>query len=167
MIMPALRIAGVLVFFLGFEVFGLVLVLGDPEGHLVLSTYLYKLTNKLGTPSYHLMAAVAVCLVAVTMPLVMLQRWLLQVGQQVRRRSRARARARSRCRWANGSGWPFACIAAWLVVHGRGADLRHRAALVRQQLGRGREAGRRADARSTSATSATSRRWCAASSTRC
>ena len=67
-----------LVFFLGFEVFGLVLVLGDPEGHLVLATYLYKLTNKLGTPSYHLMAAVAVCLVAVTLPLVMLQRWLLK-----------------------------------------------------------------------------------------
>jgi iron(III) transport system permease protein len=78
MIMPALAYAGVLVFFLGFEVFGLVLVLGDPEGHLVLATYLYKLTNKLGTPSYHLMAAVAVCLVAVTMPLVMLQRWLLK-----------------------------------------------------------------------------------------
>jgi iron(III) transport system permease protein len=78
MIMPALAYAGVLVFFLGFEVFGLVLVLGDPEGHLVLATYLYKLTNKLGTPSYHLMAAVAVCLVAVTMPLVMLQRFLLK-----------------------------------------------------------------------------------------
>jgi iron(III) transport system permease protein len=78
MIMPALAYAGVLVFFLGFEVFGLVLVLGDPEGHLVLATYLYKLTNKLGTPSYHLMAAVAVCLVAVTMPLVMLQRHLLK-----------------------------------------------------------------------------------------
>ncbi len=27
---------------------------------MVLATYLYKLTNKLGTPSYHLMAAVAV-----------------------------------------------------------------------------------------------------------
>ena len=57
---PALFYAAVLVFFLGFELFGLPLVLGDPEGHLVLSTYLYKLTNKLGTPSYHLMAAVAV-----------------------------------------------------------------------------------------------------------
>ncbi|HCE10493.1 MAG TPA: spermidine/putrescine ABC transporter permease, partial [Oxalobacteraceae bacterium] len=57
---------------------GLVLVLGDPEGHLVLSTYLYKLTNKLGTPSYHLMAAVAVCLVAVTLPLVLFQRRLLK-----------------------------------------------------------------------------------------
>ena len=78
MITPALAYSGVLVFFLGFEVFGLVLVLGDPEGHLVIATYLYKLTNKLGTPSYHLMAAVAVCLVAVTLPLVMVQRWLLK-----------------------------------------------------------------------------------------
>src|SRR5206468_12690633 len=78
MTMPALFYAAVLVFFLGFELFGLPLVLGDPEGHLVLSTYLYKLTNKLGTPSYHLMAAVAICIVAVTFPLVLLQRYLLQ-----------------------------------------------------------------------------------------
>jgi iron(III) transport system permease protein len=78
MTMPALLFAGVLVFFLGFEVFGLPLVLGDPEGHLVLATYLYKLTNKLGIPSYHLMAAVAVCIVAITFPLVLLQRRLLR-----------------------------------------------------------------------------------------
>src|ERR1700681_1751940 len=78
LIMPSLLFAAVLVFFLGFELFGLPLVLGDPEGHLVLSTYLYKLTNKLGTPSYHLMAAVAVCIVAITFPLVLLQRKLLQ-----------------------------------------------------------------------------------------
>lgn len=79
---PALLYAGVLVFFLGFELFGLPLVLGDPEGHLVLATYLYKLTNKLGTPSYHLMAAVAVCIVAVTFPLVLLQRWLLKTANK-------------------------------------------------------------------------------------
>ena len=78
LILPSLLFAAVLVFFLGFELFGLPLVLGDPEGILVLSTYLYKLTNKLGTPSYHLMAAVAVCIVAVTFPLVMLQRYLLK-----------------------------------------------------------------------------------------
>src|SRR5437773_9687042 len=78
LIMPALLFSAVLVFFLGIELFGLPLVLGDPEGHLVLATYLYKLTNKLGTPSYHLMAAVAVCIVAVTFPLVMLQRYLLK-----------------------------------------------------------------------------------------
>ncbi len=63
---------------LGFELFGLPLVLGDPQGHLVLATYLFKLTNKLGTPSYHLMAAVAICIVAITFPLVLLQRRLLQ-----------------------------------------------------------------------------------------
>jgi iron(III) transport system permease protein len=78
LIMPSLLFSAVLVFFLGFELFGLPLVLGDPEGILVLSTYLYKLTNKLGTPSYHLMAAVAVCIVAVTFPLVLLQRQLLK-----------------------------------------------------------------------------------------
>jgi iron(III) transport system permease protein len=78
LIMPSMLFAAVLVFFLGFELFGLPLVLGDPEGHLVLSTYLYKLTNKLGTPSYHLMAAVAMCIVAITFPLVLLQRKLLQ-----------------------------------------------------------------------------------------
>jgi iron(III) transport system permease protein len=39
MTMPALLYATVLVFFLGFEIFGLPLVLGDPEGHLVLATY--------------------------------------------------------------------------------------------------------------------------------
>jgi iron(III) transport system permease protein len=78
LIMPALLFSAVLVFFLGIELFGLPLVLGDPEGHLVLSTYLYKLTNKLGTPSYLLMAAVAICIVALTIPLVLIQRKLLQ-----------------------------------------------------------------------------------------
>ncbi|HXN15505.1 MAG TPA: iron ABC transporter permease [Usitatibacter sp.] len=78
LVTPSLLFAAVLVFFLGIELFGLPLVLGDPEGHLVLSTYLYKLTNKLGTPSYHLMAAVAMCIVAITFPLVLLQRKLLQ-----------------------------------------------------------------------------------------
>ena len=78
MVRPSLLFSAVLVFFLGFEIFGLALVLGDPEGHLVLATYLFKLTNKLGTPSYHLMAAVAVCIVAMTFPLVMLQRFLLK-----------------------------------------------------------------------------------------
>jgi iron(III) transport system permease protein len=78
MVMPSLLFSGVLVMFLGFEIFGLPLVLGDPEGHLVLATYLYKLTNKLGIPSYHLMAAVAMCLIAITFPLVLLQRHLLK-----------------------------------------------------------------------------------------
>ncbi|WEF36030.1 iron ABC transporter permease [Pseudoduganella chitinolytica] len=115
MIMPALAYAGVLVFFLGFEVFGLVLVLGDPEGHLVLPTYLYKLTNKLGTPSYHLMAAVAVCLVMVTMPLVMLQRWLLRSANKYvsikGKGARSKALPLGRWKWL-----AFALLGAWLLL---------------------------------------------------
>ena len=82
MVMPAILFAGVLVFFLGFELFGLPLVLGDPQGVLVLSTYLYKLTNKLGVPSYQLMAVVVVAIVAVTAPLVFMQRMLLKQAQR-------------------------------------------------------------------------------------
>jgi iron(III) transport system permease protein len=115
MIMPALAYAGVLVFFLGFEVFGLVLVLGDPEGHLVLATYLYKLTNKLGTPSYHLMAAVAVCLVAVTLPLVMLQRWLLKSANKYvsikGKGARQKPLSLGKWKWA-----ALAVLGAWILV---------------------------------------------------
>ncbi|MYN44427.1 ABC transporter permease subunit [Pseudoduganella sp. FT93W] len=115
MVTPALAYAAVLVFFLGFEVFGLVLVLGDPEGHLVLATYLYKLTNKLGTPSYHLMAAVAVCLVAVTMPLVMLQRWLLKSANKFvsikGKGARSKPMPLGRWKWL-----AFALIFGWLMI---------------------------------------------------
>jgi len=82
MVRPAILFAGVLVFFLGFELFGLPLVLGDPQGVLMLSTYLYKLTNKLGVPSYQLMAVVVVVIVAIAAPLVYLQRRLLMESQR-------------------------------------------------------------------------------------
>jgi iron(III) transport system permease protein len=82
LIWPSVLFGGVLVFFLGFELFGLPLILGDPEGLLVLSTYLFKLTNKLGVPSYQLMAAVAVVIVAISFPLVWLQRRLLGVASR-------------------------------------------------------------------------------------
>ena len=114
MTMPALLYAAVLVFFLGFEIFGLPLVLGDPEGHLVLATYLYKLTNKLGTPSYHLMAAVAVCIVAITFPLVLLQRWLLKTaGKFVSVKGKA-----TRQKLLPLGGWKWvalAIVALWLA----------------------------------------------------
>ena len=115
MIMPALLFSGVLVFFLGFEIFGLALVLGDPEGHLVLATYLYKLTNKLGTPSYHLMAAVAICIIAVTFPLVMLQRFLMKGSAKYvsvkGKAGRQRPLPLGAWRWA-----AIALIAAWLFA---------------------------------------------------
>jgi len=115
LIMPALLFSAVLIFFLGLELFGLPLVLGDPEGHLVLSTYLYKLTNKLGTPSYHLMAAVAVCIVALTIPLVLLQRRLLQ---NVRKYATNRGKA-GRIRELPLGAWKWvavALVALWLFV---------------------------------------------------
>ena len=166
MVTPSLLFSGVLVFFLGFEIFGLPLVLGDPEGHLVLATYLYKLTNKLGTPSYHLMAAVAVCIVAMTFPLVMLQRFLLQERRQVRHRQGqggAPAAAAAR-RLALGRRGDPRLLA---LRHRRRAALGHRAARVRHQLGRRRPPRRRADARQLPRGVRSSRRWCAASSTRC
>ncbi|HEY3584146.1 MAG TPA: iron ABC transporter permease, partial [Casimicrobiaceae bacterium] len=115
LIMPALLFSAVLIFFLGLELFGLPLVLGDPEGHLVLSTYLYKLTNKLGTPSYHLMAAVAVCIVALTIPLVLMQRRLLQ---NVRRYATIKGKA-GRIRELPLGRWKWLAVAlvyAWLIV---------------------------------------------------
>ncbi len=115
MVRPAMLYASVLLFFLGLEVFGLVLVLGDPEGNLVLATYLYKLTNKLGIPSYHLMAAVAVVLICMTIPLVMLQRRLMRTANRFvtvkGKASRARALPLGKWRWVAGG-----VVTLWLLV---------------------------------------------------
>ncbi len=77
LVLPSILFSAALIFLLGFELFGLPLVLGDPAGLLVLTTYLYKLTNLLGVPSYHLMAVVALAIVVLTFPLVYMQRRLL------------------------------------------------------------------------------------------
>ena len=114
MVLPAILFASVLVFFLGFELFGLPLVLGDPQGVLVLSTYLFKLTNKLGVPSYQLMAVVVVAIVAITAPLVFVQRLLLREAQRyVSMRGKGVRLAPLRLgawRWA-----AFAAIALWFA----------------------------------------------------
>ncbi|WP_085317791.1 ABC transporter permease [Derxia lacustris] len=114
LIAPALLYAGVLMFFLGFEIFGLPLVLGDPEGHLVLTTYLYKLSSKLGTPSYQLMAAVAVCIIAVTLPLVLLQRLLLRTANRYAsiKGKAARQRPLMLGKWKFAA---FAIVGLWLL----------------------------------------------------
>jgi iron(III) transport system permease protein len=114
LVWPAIVFSGVLVFFLGFELFGLALILGDPEGLLVLSTYLYKLTNRLGVPSYQLMAVVAVVIVAIAFPLVWLQRRVLRVSARfatIRGKGGAtRPLPIGRWRWAG-----LALVVAWLV----------------------------------------------------
>ncbi|MEW9900830.1 iron ABC transporter permease [Chitinivorax sp. PXF-14] len=115
MVMPSMLFSGVLVLFLGFEIFGLPLVLGDPEGHLVLATYLYKLTNKLGIPSYHLMAAVAICIIGCTIPLVLLQRRLLKRANKFvtvkGKAGRQHALSLGAWRWV-----ALAIVALWLLL---------------------------------------------------
>ena len=74
MTIPAILFAAALVFFLGFELFGLPLVLGDAQGLLVLSTYLYKLTNEVEVPPLELTAVVIVIIVAISLPLLFIQR---------------------------------------------------------------------------------------------
>jgi iron(III) transport system permease protein len=115
MVLPAILFGGVLVFFLGFELFGLPLVLGDPQGILVLSTYLYKLTNKLGVPSYQLMAVVVVAIVAITAPLVALQRRLLRMANRyVSMRGKG---GRANLMRLGGWRWPaLALVLAWFAV---------------------------------------------------
>lgn len=115
MIMPSLLYAAVLVFFLGFELFGLPLILADPQNIAVLSTYVYTLTNVLGVPSYQLMAVVVLVIVAITLPLVFLQRRLLRnANRYVSVKGKASAqRPLSIGAWR----WPaVALISAWLLV---------------------------------------------------
>lgn len=115
MIMPSLLYSAVLVFFLGFELFGLPLILADPQGTLVLATYLYKLTNILGVPSYPLMAVVVIVILAIALPLVFLQRLLLRnADRYISVRGKAAAqRPLSIGVWR----WPaVALISAWVLI---------------------------------------------------
>ena len=112
---PALVYSGVLIFFLGFELFGLPLILGDPANVLVLTTYLFKLTNLLGTPSYQLMAVVVVTIGLMTLPLVYLQRYLLRMAE--RYVTMGGKGAQSRPLRLGGWRWvALALIIAWLTV---------------------------------------------------
>lgn len=115
MIAPSLLYAAVLVFFLGFELFGLPLILADPQDVLVLATYIYSLTTILGVPSYQLMAVVVIVIVAVTLPLVFLQRRLLR---NANRYVSIKGKAAYQRRLSIGVWrWPaVTLIATWLLV---------------------------------------------------
>lgn len=78
MVLPALVFSAALNLLLGFETFGIPLVLGDPNGMLVLTTYIYKVNTIFGAPTYQVMAAVTVFLILITLPLVFIQRRLLR-----------------------------------------------------------------------------------------
>ena len=112
---PAIFFGGVLVFFLGFELFGLPLVLGEPQGVLVLTTYLYKLPGRMDVPPYQLMAVVAAIMIAIALPLVLMQRILLSEAQRyVSTRPRATRAATLKL---GGWRWPaFLAVALWLAA---------------------------------------------------
>src|SRR3954471_3413007 len=116
LVLPALVFSVALNALLAFESFGLPLVLGDPSGLSVLTTYIYKLTTLLGTPSYHLMAAVCVVLLAITFPLVWVQRKLLARGRRFAALGGKGARATPLPLGRAGQAVALAAILLWLFV---------------------------------------------------
>lgn len=115
MIAPSLTYAAVLVFFLGFELFGLPLILADPQDVLVLATYVYSLTTVLGVPSYQLMAVVVLVIFTMTLPLVFVQRWLLRHANRYVS-VKGKATAIRRLDIGNWRWLALALIAAWLLI---------------------------------------------------
>jgi iron(III) transport system permease protein len=116
MVLPSIVFAAALNLLLGFEMFGIPLVLGDPNGVLVLTTYIYKLTTLFGKPSYHVMAVVAVCLLLITFPLVYAQRRLLRHSRRFTALGGKGARANPLRLGRNGQIISFAFISLWLFV---------------------------------------------------
>lgn len=116
LVLPALVFSLALNLLLGFESFGLPLVLGDPSGLIVLTTYIYKLTTLLGAPSYQLMAVVCVVLLAITFPLVWLQRRLLARGRRFAALGGKGARATPLPLGTAGRVVAVGAIALWLFV---------------------------------------------------
>jgi iron(III) transport system permease protein len=116
LVLPALVFSVALNALLAFESFGLPLVLGDPSGLTVLTTYIYKLTTLLGTPSYQLMAAVCIVLLAITFPLVWSQRKLLARARRFAALGGKGARARPLPLGRVGKAIALAAILLWLFV---------------------------------------------------
>ncbi|MDY8109881.1 iron ABC transporter permease [Fulvimarina sp. 2208YS6-2-32] len=116
MVLPALIFAAALNLLLGFETFGIPLVLGDPNGILVLTTYIYKLTTLFGVPTYQLMAVVAMVLILITLPLVFFQRRLLRNSRRYAALGGKGARATPLKLGGNGQVIALTGIAIWLLV---------------------------------------------------
>jgi iron(III) transport system permease protein len=130
MVLAAILFAAALVFLLGIQLFGLPLVLGHPQGVLVLSTYLYSLSGMAGGPPYPLMAVVAVTMMAAAVPLLAAQILLLRWARNsVGVRADALASAPLRLGWWR---WPaFLLIVLWLIL----AMLAPLAGIVLRSLG--------------------------------
>ncbi|TKV70536.1 iron ABC transporter permease [Rhizobium sp. AU243] len=116
MVLPALIFAASLNILLGFETFGIPLVLGDPNGIMVLTTYIYKLTTLFGTPTYQLMAVVAVVLILITLPLVWMQRKLLRNAKKYAAMGGKGARVSTLKLGSSGQVLALSIIGFWLFV---------------------------------------------------
>ncbi|MCW5709019.1 iron ABC transporter permease [Shinella sp.] len=116
MVLPALIFAAALNILLGFETFGIPLVLGDPNGIMVLTTYIYKLTTLFGTPTYQLMAVVAVVLILITLPLVWMQRKLLRNARKYAAMGGKGARVATLKLGWSGQAIALSIIGFWLFV---------------------------------------------------
>ena len=116
MVLPSLIFAAALNLLLGFETFGIPLVLGDPSGIVVLTTYIYKVNGIFGTPTYHVMAVVAVCLILITLPLVYVQRLLLRNSRRYAAVGGKGARATPLRLGPWGQVIAWGVIALWLTI---------------------------------------------------
>lgn len=115
LVRPALVFSGFLMFLVGIELFGLVLVLAASGREAVLTSYLYRLTNLFGRPSYEVMAVVTLVLILLTAPMVLLQRRFIKASAHyatVRGRGIAvRPLPLGAWRWV-----AFALVMLWLFV---------------------------------------------------
>lgn len=116
MVLPALVFSASLILLLGFETFGIPLVLGDPSGIMVLTTYIYKLTTLFGTPTYQLMAVVAMVLVLITLPLVWMQRRLLRNSRRYAALGGKGARVSTLKLGTSGQIIALSVIGLWLFI---------------------------------------------------
>lgn len=116
MVLPALIFSAALNLLLGFEQFGIPLVLGDPNGILVLTTYIYKLTTLFGAPTYQLMAVVAMVLIVLTLPLIFAQRQILKHSRRYAAVGGKGVRAAPLKLGTKGQILALSIIALWLLI---------------------------------------------------
>lgn len=116
MVLPAMVFSVAINFLIGFEMFGVPLVLGDPSGIVVLTTYVYKLTTLFGVPTYQLMAVVVVLLVLMTLPMVWYQRRLLRHARRYAALGCKGARTQVMRLGSRGQAIALSLIGAWLFV---------------------------------------------------
>lgn len=116
MVLPALVFSAALNLLLGFETFGIPLVLGDPNGILVLTTYIYKVNTIFGAPTYQVMAAVTVFLILITLPLVFIQRRLLRHARRFAAVGGKGARTNLLRLGSTGQAVALGLIGLWLLV---------------------------------------------------